>query len=78
MLRHSEFLAFRPSEIAAATLIYAAVNHNKLKLSTFNTRNHEITIWTREVEEATRVRYIEDIKPVYELLQAKIFSLDWN
>ena len=77
-MKHSEFLALRPSQVAAAALVYAATNTSTHRLAEWDTVGNDITKWTHAVEEATQVRKIQDIKPVYELLLTKIFSYDWN
>ena len=52
-LKHSVFLEFKPSQVAAASLVYAATNSSTLRLSEWDTQNNDITKWAYAVEEAT-------------------------
>ena len=47
------FLDFKPSHVAAASLVYAATNSTTLRLSEWDTQNNDITKWAYAVEEAT-------------------------
>ena len=74
MLRHSEFLTYRPSQIAAASLVYAI---NSLCSAEKSSKLANLGIWTREVEQMTQVVKTEDLQPVYSVLKEKICSPDW-
>ena len=78
MLRHSEFLSFRPSQIAAATLICAMTNCTPLTKFSSDNKSDALSMWTRQIEKITQINKEEDLRPVYDLLKAKMLSCDWN
>lgn len=59
-------------------MVYAATNSSTLRLPEWDTQNNDITKWAYAVEEATQVRKIQDIKPVYQLILEKKHSGDWD
>ena len=77
-LLHTEFLAFRPSQIAAASLIYAISIYTVPNTTTMDFGNSELGFWTEEIESMTQIDRTEDLQPVYTLLKAKISSPDWT
>ena len=75
MLLNGRFLQFRPSQIAAASLILSIKLSNNC--DTLNKPNIESAlfydgnlvdgeeVWNCDVEELTDLRFLSDIKPVY-------------
>ena len=80
MQRDVDFLQFKPSQIAATSLVYAVKTYyyKRSKASTMSLkdisseRDNALKMWTPAIEELTHLSAKEEIKPVFRILSSKV------
>ena len=80
MQRDADFLQFRPSQIAATSLVFAVKTYyykqsmaNTMSLKDIsNERDNALKMWTPAIEEMTHLSARDEIKPVFRILSNKV------
>ena len=76
MILNGRFLEFKPSQIAASSLILGILTNYEFENGTVLSDRNSLTeaehVWNRNVEEMTGLRFSDDIKSVYCKLIRKV------
>lgn len=69
MILNGRFLEYKPSQIAASSLILSILSNYEFGSGTVSSDPNSLTeaeyVWNRNVEEMTGLRFSDDIKSVY-------------